>query len=492
LATIPFGLRELAFGLGLLMLMQVAPGDRLLIVIDQGHVARARVPDVLRTVGDLLTAVEGTAATVAIVSGERVVYPDAETGAIAASLSGEAGFADELQRQYSMAESEASDIRRGNESTRDAVAQRLCASGKACDTDVRALARTVIEAARNRNAATLKSLKTIVEEHRPATIGVVTEQKEALERSFRPAIVLRPGEKGPRIAGGARPQPPPPSRSMDASVQPLVDRATAHVQRFVTEASFLLADERYVQEVKSRAGSFNLPPTSNAGIVVEKRELESEVAIVQLRDEQVWLLARDVIRVNGKPIPDSDRQPLPAAAATSMTDAIARFREIAERGARFNIGPIRRNLNVPTLALWFLTPGVRDRFDFDQDGETSVDGMRCVVLRYREHGKGMLQGDGQPVPAVGRFLIARDSGAVVRTELVLANFSSNWSGRSPMPGARVSIAVSYRFDPSVSSWVPATMEERYDYPGRRDLDWVVGAATYTNYRRFQVGTRIVR
>ena len=161
---------------------------------------------------------------------------------------------------------------------------------------------------------------------------------------------------------------------------------------FLEAASFLVASEDYTQEVKSRAGSFNLPPTATAGITIEKRRLESEVALVQLVDREVWLLARDVVtrrRQAGAGLP---------AAAHSVrevpsTDAAVRdFEAIAQAGARFNIGPIQRNLSVPTLALWFLTPKLKQQFQFDHVGAREGGGSQLRRDQIQGTGQGNASG----------------------------------------------------------------------------------------------------
>jgi hypothetical protein len=437
-----------------------------------------------------------------------------------------------------MSEAEAQDVVRGNESVRDAVRRR---GGGA---DVVVNARGLIEDVQELGEATFESLASLLANGRPDQNEVVVfvsdrpvffrppDKKivEALTTQLRGAgrrlvvvqinspravdfdgqlsdglrllsslpnttfVNLSSPDSSSTLTGILQPAAAAPEaarRSSSAAVSELVDRASSRVVRFSEVASFLVANEDYIQEVKSRAGSFNLPPTATAGITTEKRRLESEVALVQLVDRDVWLLARDVVYVDGKPVPDSQRQRIPSTKSPSTDAAVSDFEAIAQAGARFNIGPIQRNLSVPTLALWFLTPKMKRQFAFDHVGREKVEGVDCDVIRFKELGKGMLQVDGNPVPASGRYWVASGTGDVVKTELLLARI---WSGgrttSDTSSGGRAWIVVTYRFEQPVDSWVPAEMEEFYAGVGGRLAEWVVGKAKYSDYRRFTVETKI--
>jgi hypothetical protein len=263
----------------------------------------------------------------------------------------------------------------------------------------------------------------------------------------------------------------------------LVDRAAAHVARFVATASVLLAREHYEQEATTRTGASARFATSKLGLVRERRTLESEVALVQIVDDRLWLIARDILAVDGKPIPEEDRVRIPSRLDASPDEAFRTFRRVADQGARYNIGHIRRDLNVPTLALWFLSEGIRQRFAFTIVGAERIGDVPCRVIRYVERERPyLLHAEDRPARVEGRFWIADDSAAVLRTELVL---------RSP-PGAtpgRATIEVDYAFTPSVDAWTPREMRERYE-TGPNDANLVTGTARYHDYRRFSVATRI--
>jgi hypothetical protein len=507
----------------------------LLLVVDQGHVSHESVPNVLDAIDAVLTAAGGAQARAVVVSGRRLVYPDATREALEGSLSGTEGFYDQ-PRRFGMSEAEAREIVRGNESVRDSVRRRGAGA------DVVMNARRFTEEVQELGETTLESLASLLANGRSDEVVVFVSDRpvffrppdrkimEGLTAQLRSAgrrlvlvqidpprsvdfggqladglpllsslpnttfLNLSSTGTGSTLSGILQPSAPAPEtavRGRGPAVSELVNRASSRVVRFSQAASFLVANEDYTQEVKSRAGSFNLPPTATTGITIEKRRLESEVALVQLIDREVWLLARDVVYVDGKPVPESQRKRIPSAASSSAEAAIREFEAIAQAGARFNIGPIHRNLSVPTLALWFLTPKMKEQFEFDHAGREKVDGVDCDVVRFKEIGKGMLQVDGNPSPANGRYWMASGTGDVVKTELLLVKV---WPGgrtaSDGVSGGRARIVVTYRFEQAVDSWVPAEMDELYSGAGGRLAEWVVGRATYSDYRRFGVETRI--
>jgi hypothetical protein len=148
-------------------------------------------------------------------------------------------------------------------------------------------------------------------------------------------------------------------------------------------------------------------------------------------------------------------------------------KKIMDEGARYNIGNVQRNINVPTLPLPFVTPLFRHRFAFTV-GKREDDG---VVLSYRETGRPtfIATTGGRNLPVQGRYWVEPDSGVVRKTELIAVDTDVD---------AR--ITVTYHLDPGTMLWVPARMDERYRRA--RDSSEVRGTATYTRFRRFQVST----
>ena len=196
-------------------------------------------------------------------------------------------------------------------------------------------------------------------------------------------------------------------------------------------------------------------------------------------------MARDILRIDGKPVPAAQRVPLPSPRPGSSAEATAEFKRIAAQGARFNIGDVQRDLNTPTLALWLLTPQLVSRFSFSVKGQEKVGGRTARVVEFRERAAPYLFGVEQvPTPVSGKFWIEPSTGVVLKSELLLV----------PNPARRLRsralLNVTFDQDPNVQLWVPREMTERYD--GNSGSAFVTSISTYANYRQFGTSARIVQ
>ena len=193
---------------------------------------------------------------------------------------------------------------------------------------------------------------------------------------------------------------------------------------------------------------------------------------------------RDVLTVDGRRVHDREDR-LQQLFLRRDARTLARARVIADESARYNLGQIHRNVNVPTAALFFLHPANRQRFTFERERTEDADREAQWVVRYEERQTPTLvrTSQGKSVPARGRFWIEPASGRVVRTQL--------WLHTEPGPDGRVvdvNIAVSYASDSGLGLWVPVEMREHYSTTQDEHL---VGTATYHNYRRFRVEARVL-
>ena len=177
----------------------------------------------------------------------------------------------------------------------------------------------------------------------------------------------------------------------------------------------------------------------------------------------------------------------------SSNTLLARAHAIAGESARYNLGPITREINVPTAALHFVHPAHRPACRFDKQGEEDVAGERAWVVRFRERDRGGLitRGDGRNLPAEGRLWIVPADGRVVRTELVVKDFVRGSAD------SKATINVTWRRDAALDLWVPSELTEMYEGPwrttttaSRAERYDIEGTATYSNYRRFTVDVRI--
>lgn len=266
------------------------------------------------------------------------------------------------------------------------------------------------------------------------------------------------------------------------SLEDVLTRAGQYAVEYGQALTNVLAEETYTQRLVWRTTK----------TVMQERQLRSEIAFVRLVESTEWLAFRNVLAVDDVAIPDANGR-LERLFRGSPRSLLAQARLIAGESARYNIGPITREINVPTTALHFIHPVHRSNCRFDKAAEDYINGERVWVVRFKERDRGGLisRGDGRNLPAEGRLWMAPVSGRVVRSELVVKNFVR---GRGD---SKATILVTWRRDVPLDLWVPVEMREHYEGPWfamfaprqseRYDIE---GVATYSNYRRFTVDVRI--
>ncbi len=124
------------------------------------------------------------------------------------------------------------------------------------------------------------------------------------------------------------------------------------------------------------------------------------------------------------------------------------MRAILDESARYNIGPVKRNVNFPTLALVFLHPRNQHRFAWKRGGTRRFGTVEGLEVEFEEVARPTLvdqDGHGD-LPADGRFWIDPCRGTVLRSVT-----------RFPLGahGARAQVATEYRAEPHLAMWVPA-------------------------------------
>jgi hypothetical protein len=261
----------------------------------------------------------------------------------------------------------------------------------------------------------------------------------------------------------------------------VVARASQYAVDYGLALTSVLAEETYTQRLAWRS--------SNGAL--RQRRLRSEIAFVRLLDSMEWRMFRNVLAIDDVAVANADGR-LERLFQDSDRSLLAQARAIAAESARYNIGPITREINVPTLAFHFVQPKHRSNCRFDKGGEESVGGERAWIVRFRERdGAVIRRADGGNLPAEGRLWIVPADGRIVRTELLVKNFVRG-GGNSA-----AAIHVTWRRDPRLDFWVPVEMRERYEgpwtarsSPGQWERYDIEGVATYANYRRFTVDVRI--
>jgi hypothetical protein len=254
--------------------------------------------------------------------------------------------------------------------------------------------------------------------------------------------------------------------SAQEPVTAVIARAAAYVDGYQRDFAMVVSEERYQQEAR-----YPSPAGSRGADLIERTVLRSDFLLVR-DDVAGWVPFRDVFERDGVTVRDREER-LSRLFLDDSASAVEQARRIADESARYNVGNLNRNINLPTLALLFLTAAHRPRFRFTDDGR---DGAERIV-QFVEIGRPtyVATTNGRDLPVSGRFWIDDASGRVERTEL---------SAVDKVLTAR--ITVTYRRDDTVGLWVPQRMEELYKQMS--DRSEIRGTATYSRFRRFQIRT----
>ena len=274
------------------------------------------------------------------------------------------------------------------------------------------------------------------------------------------------------------------------SLAHVLARAAAYVTAYGETMSLVIGTEHYSQWLWGESSP--LP---------QVRMLVSEYAIVRVDDD--WLGFRDVQEVNGKKVGDrGDR--LQRLFLDYPRAAVRDGRRIADESARYNLGPVLRNLNTPTMALICLQSNHQYRFKFKKIGETTAAGETVWIVHYEERQKPTIvrTPEGKDSPATGTFWIDPSDGRVLKTQMQL---NIEMAGVSPGAGALsatrtsrahsvrgpASVTVTYQHDAHLDFLVPAEMLETYEvsYASPDQMDKISCRAIYSDFRRFQTDTR---
>ena len=275
----------------------------------------------------------------------------------------------------------------------------------------------------------------------------------------------------------------PPERTVAASPfpswdpqDPLLRQATEYVSQFEQTFSSVIWRERYEQTSRRRRQFSTTGATFSA--VTARRSLESELFLVWLPRDSTWLAVRDVMTVDGRARDESERRLQSVLAGPSIS--AARLRQLAASNGQFNVGRIVHTFNEPTLALLFLGEHYRPRFSFDGGGSRRLNGRTGVAYEFVERVRPtVIQDHDRDVAARGTLWLESGSGRVLQTELELQDAASQLHGR---------MTVRYGPDSKFDVLVPLEMRETYTSAAGEE---VTTTATYTDFRRFETGARLI-
>jgi hypothetical protein len=169
---------------------------------------------------------------------------------------------------------------------------------------------------------------------------------------------------------------------------------------------------------------------------------------------------------------------LQSALDTSQAISHKQVEAIIEDDAQYNVGPIKRNTNIPTFALQVVLPSNVRRFEFHKASESIIEGVPVWEVGFRETRGPTLIHDGNNNEefAQGTLWIEPETGRIFKTDIKDKGYQR---GRS----FSTETVVSYRNAPVLGILVPLQMNEHYDLNERPILDC---QADYSNFRRLQV------
>jgi hypothetical protein len=240
--------------------------------------------------------------------------------------------------------------------------------------------------------------------------------------------------------------------AQEPAIRPLLDRATAYVERFFQDFSRIVATERYEQRLLRRAGPDR------------RQRLTSDVLFAPLPDGN-WAVFRDVLEVDGKAVRQREQR-IASLLLNPTADAVAQAQRLAAESARYNLEDIG-TLNNPLFAMAFLQARYRDRFRFEPPVRDPDVGPEVWRLHFAERGGPTILGGVQ-----GRNLFSSGdvwvelTGRVVQTRLT---------------ADQAVVTTSFRHDRELDIDVIERMVESYPVG-------VNGTATYGPFRQFTVST----
>jgi len=293
-------------------------------------------------------------------------------------------------------------------------------------------------------------------------------------------VVIRlHGETPEQDAVAARTAPMiAPAAAQEATLDAVLARAASYVLEFQRELSGIVAEERYVQDVRYPLST----GTRSSSRGVTHRELKSDLLMVRPVGANRWMQFRDVFDVDGRSVRDRGERLMQLFVSPSVSSA-AQAERIIEESTRYNIGNLQRTVNLPVFALVILDPDNQPRCVFRRtdrrDPLLGVDAAKrredLWVIEYQEVQKHTMirTTNGRDLSARGRFWIEPGTGRVIASELIAEDLA-----------LRGTIDVEYQPEPAIGLLVPAAMRERYDI--RQDGSRVDGEATYSRFRQFQV------
>ena len=279
-----------------------------------------------------------------------------------------------------------------------------------------------------------------------------------------PVRAFRLTARGPRalivmvwVAAAAMP------RAQAPAAADILRKAAEYLADYEKQFAAVVSEEHYEQTTTRRNGVF---------INARRRELKSDVILISSA-EASWLTFRDVFEVDGRSVRDRDQR-LQKLFLETPSQAMVQAKRIMNESARYNLGSLQRNVNVPTMALTYLRLDHQARSAFTMGGGERISRTDTRVFSFKEHAAPtVIRSGSQDLPATGKFWIDPAAGRVVKSELTVQGAIS-----------KTRISVTYASQPKLSIWVPVDMQESYALVMNNET--IGGHAKYSNFRQFKV------
>jgi hypothetical protein len=253
----------------------------------------------------------------------------------------------------------------------------------------------------------------------------------------------------------------------------VIQRATEYVTRYEEELGNLIGSEDYVQNVAWK-NAINQP-----GVVTkrEQRRTYSDFLIVQVGSD--WQALRKTNRLDGRNVKETQAN-FETAFEESPAANTRRINQMKVDSTLYNIGPVLRDINLPTFALRLFRKNQVSRFQFQKTAMAKVDGISTWIVAFKEiRGPTLVHGTGdQDLISHGRLWIEPDSGRVLKTEFAVESRFEDTS-------VEATIVVTYGRAKNLTVLVPTVMVEHYE----GQFSSINCRAEYSNFRRFEVDVK---
>jgi hypothetical protein len=261
-------------------------------------------------------------------------------------------------------------------------------------------------------------------------------------------------------------------QSPPVQLEMVLARASEYVAQYESELGNLIGTEEYVQ---SSAWMDNSVPPRVARKM--QRRTSSDFLIIQVGEE--WAALRKVNRVDGLKVQESAPAFDQAFESSPQTNAML-LDNFKRESTEYNLGDVRREINLPTFTLHVLRKKEMSRFVFERAGTAKIDGVQTWKIRFRETASPSLVVGvkGQPLYSKGTLWIEPETGRVLQTEFEVENPYTS-------PRVNADIVVTYSPGKNVQVLVPSLMTERYE----SSYNTIDCRADYSNFRPFEVDVK---